>query len=209
MTYLDALLALPSLDDAQVSPDGAWAAWTWMNAGPTTDVYAAPTDGSAAPVKLTNTPENARLVGWTSDSRAVLVEQDHEGDERVQIFRVDLNRPGLMQPLTEPSPNYFLHGLQLHPNGRWLIYSANVDFDTFVQNIKGQLLIVQGLRDPNVTPENVRVVSQALQQAGVEYQTLVFEDEGHGISRPKNQKLLYQRLAEFFGEAFTHQRSNV
>src|SRR6266545_3287222 len=113
--YLDALLALPSLDDAKVSPDGAWAAWTWLNAGPTTDVYAAPTDGSGAPIKLTDTPENAQLVGWTPDSRAVLVEQDHEGDERVQIFRIDLARPGLMQPLTEPSPNYFLHSVQLHP----------------------------------------------------------------------------------------------
>src|SRR6185503_20475129 len=38
----------------------------------------------------------------------------------------------------------------------------------FVSNIRGRLLIVQGLRDPNVTPENVRVVAGALQQAGVE-----------------------------------------
>jgi dipeptidyl aminopeptidase/acylaminoacyl peptidase len=129
-TYLDALLALPSLYGAQISPDGAWAAWTWMNAGPTTDVYAAPTDGSAAPIKLTNTPENAQLVDWAPDSRAVLIEQDHEGDERAQIFRVDLDRPGVMQPLTEPSPNYFLRSVQLHPNGRWLIYFANVDFET-------------------------------------------------------------------------------
>jgi dipeptidyl aminopeptidase/acylaminoacyl peptidase len=30
----------------------------------------------------------------------------------------------------------------------------------------------------------------------------VFEDEGHGISRPQNQKLLYERLAAFFEEAF-------
>ena len=72
----------------------------------------------------------------------------------------------------------------------------------FVPNIKGQLLVVQGLRDPNVTPENVRAVTGALQQAGVEYQLLVFEDEGHGITRPKNQRTLYRRLAEFFGEAF-------
>src|SRR5690242_12618392 len=130
MTHLDALLGLPSLREAQVSPDGAWVAWTWRNAGPTTDVYAAPTDGSAAPIKLTDTPENAKLVDWTPDSRAVLVEQDHEGDERAQIFRVDLDRPGAMQPLTEPSPNYFLHNVQLHPNRRWLIYSANADFET-------------------------------------------------------------------------------
>jgi dipeptidyl aminopeptidase/acylaminoacyl peptidase len=31
---------------------------------------------------------------------------------------------------------------------------------------------------------------------------LVFEDEGHGISRPANQKTLYLRLVEFFSRAF-------
>jgi dipeptidyl aminopeptidase/acylaminoacyl peptidase len=72
----------------------------------------------------------------------------------------------------------------------------------FVANITGRLLIVQGLQDPNVTPENVRVVRDALDQAGVPYEVLTFEDEGHGIGRPKNQKTLYLRLAEFFREAF-------
>ena len=72
----------------------------------------------------------------------------------------------------------------------------------FVANIKGRLLIVQGLQDPNVTPENVRVVRDALDQAGVPYKVLAFEDEGHGIGRPKNQKTLYLRLAEFFRAAF-------
>jgi len=72
----------------------------------------------------------------------------------------------------------------------------------FVDHVKGRLLIVQGLQDPNVTPENVRAVTAALQAKGVEYELLAFEDEGHGISRPKNQKTLYVRLAEFFKSAF-------
>jgi dipeptidyl aminopeptidase/acylaminoacyl peptidase len=72
----------------------------------------------------------------------------------------------------------------------------------FVAEIKGRLLIVQGLRDPNVTPENVRVARDALEQAGVEYELLAFEDEGHGIARPKNHRVLYRRLAEFFHRAF-------
>jgi dipeptidyl aminopeptidase/acylaminoacyl peptidase len=71
-----------------------------------------------------------------------------------------------------------------------------------VDHVKGRLLIVQGLQDPNVTPENVRAVTAALQAKGVEYELLAFEDEGHGISRPKNQKTLYVRLAEFFKSAF-------
>ena len=58
----------------------------------------------------------------------------------------------------------------------------------FVQNIKGKLLIIQGMQDPNVTPENVRAVEAALQKAGVHYEVLAFEDEGHGIIRPKNRR---------------------
>jgi dipeptidyl aminopeptidase/acylaminoacyl peptidase len=72
-----------------------------------------------------------------------------------------------------------------------------------VAAIRGRLLIVQGLQDPNVTPENVRVVRTALEQAGISYDILVFEDEGHGIHRPENQKILYQRLIQFFAQAFS------
>ena len=73
----------------------------------------------------------------------------------------------------------------------------------FVPEIKGRLLIVQGLQDPNVTPENVRTVTKALDKAGQPYEILAFEDEGHGISKPKNQKVLYLRLQQFFEEAFS------
>ena len=38
--------------------------------------------------------------------------------------------------------------------------------------------------------------------AGIRHELLVFEDEGHGIVKPKNQRVLYARLAEFFATAF-------
>ena len=126
-SLLDALLTLPLLDGPQVSPDGRWVAWTWYRTGPAADVYAAPTDGSAPPVRLTDTPDDTLVASWTADSRAVLVTQDHDGDERAQLFRVDLDRPGEMRPLTEVAPRLYLRGGQLHPNGRWLVYAANWD----------------------------------------------------------------------------------
>ncbi len=125
--YLDALLSLPRLGPVSVSPDGAWVAWSWFGVGSTADVYAARTDGSIAPVRLTHTEENAFLLSWTPDSSAVLIGQDHQGDERVQLFRIALERPGELEPLTESSPPYFLRGGQLHPNGRWAIYGMNFD----------------------------------------------------------------------------------
>ncbi len=68
----------------------------------------------------------------------------------------------------------------------------------FLEKIKGKLLIVQGLQDPNVTPENLRVVEEKLSSNGIPHEKLEFEDEGHGILKPKNQRVLYRRIADFF-----------
>ncbi len=129
--FLEALLSLPSLGDIpQVSPDGRWVAWVWLRVGPAADIWVAPTDGSGAPIRLTETPENTFVVSWTPDSQAVIVEQDRGGNERAQLFRVRLDQPKTMEPLTEPDPPYFVRGGQLHPNGRWLVYGANFNAET-------------------------------------------------------------------------------
>jgi dipeptidyl aminopeptidase/acylaminoacyl peptidase len=128
--YLEELLSLPGIWGAQVSRDSKWAAWSWFRTGPAANVYVAPTDGSAHPTRLTATDDDTFLVSWTPDSRAVIVEQDRDGDERTQLFRADLDHPLAMVPLTEPEPNYFLRGGAMHPNGRWLIYGANVNAAT-------------------------------------------------------------------------------
>jgi dipeptidyl aminopeptidase/acylaminoacyl peptidase len=72
----------------------------------------------------------------------------------------------------------------------------------FVGDIKGSLLIVQGDNDPNVTPQNVTDVITRLQSAKIQFDLLTFADEGHGIGRPENQRVLYRRIAEFFGKTF-------
>lgn len=128
--YLDALLALPGMYGANVSPDGRWVAWTWFRAGPAADVYAAPTDSSQPPVRLTDTFDNTIITGWTPDSRAVLVEQDKNGNERSRIFRIDLDNPLVMTPLTEEDPPFFLRGGEISPDGRLLVFGANYDVGT-------------------------------------------------------------------------------
>ncbi|MBN9387357.1 MAG: S9 family peptidase [Chloroflexi bacterium] len=130
--FLEALLAVPNIRRYKVSPNGEWVAWIWVGLHPTAEVYVAATDGSTGPIRFTDTPENTQLVGWSADSRSVIVGQDHQGDERVQLFKLDvtLDYPGEMHPLLEASPHYFIRGGQLHPNGRWLFYTANYDFAT-------------------------------------------------------------------------------
>jgi dipeptidyl aminopeptidase/acylaminoacyl peptidase len=71
-----------------------------------------------------------------------------------------------------------------------------------VGDIKGKLLIVQGDNDPNVTPQNVTDVIRRLKAADIAFDVLTFADEGHGIGRPQNQRVLYRRIADFFAHAF-------
>jgi dipeptidyl aminopeptidase/acylaminoacyl peptidase len=128
---LETLLSIPALSGPLVSPDGRWVAWSWSRLGPAADVFAAPTDGSQAPLRLTQTAEgDTEVVSWTPDGRSVLVSQDNDGDERVRLFRVRLAEPGRMMPLTAANPNYYIKGGQLHPNGRWLVYAANLDAES-------------------------------------------------------------------------------
>jgi dipeptidyl aminopeptidase/acylaminoacyl peptidase len=68
----------------------------------------------------------------------------------------------------------------------------------YVHQIRGKLLIVQGAQDPNVTPRNMEVIRRKLDENQIKYNLLVFEDEGHGILKTKNQKVLYKQIADFF-----------
>ncbi|BBL80206.1 hypothetical protein RxyAA322_20600 [Rubrobacter xylanophilus] len=126
--FLEELLSVPGLSQPLVSPNGTRVAWSWSRLGPAADVFVAPLDGSRPPLRLTETPEDTFPVSWTPDGEGLVVRQDAAGDERARLFLV--RRPGVMEPLTDPQPNFYLRGGQLHPNGRWLVYGANLDPDT-------------------------------------------------------------------------------
>lgn len=127
---LDALLHVPRMFGGEPSPDGKWLAWTWVGVGSNLDVWTAPSDGSQPPLRLTENDEATGLVGWLPDSSGVLVAQDTGGNERQTIYRVSLDAPRIMTPLTDLNPNYFLRGGQLTPDARHLVYGANLDTAT-------------------------------------------------------------------------------
>ena len=53
-----------------------------------------------------------------------------------------------------------------------------------------------------MTPENVKQVRKALKKARIRYQLLEFDNEGHEITKPENEAILYSSIARFFREAF-------
>lgn len=72
----------------------------------------------------------------------------------------------------------------------------------FIDRIRGDLLIVHGLKDSNVSPENTWAAKRDLDKAGIPYDLLTFDNEGHGIYRAGNREELFRRVAEFLARSF-------
>ena len=70
------------------------------------------------------------------------------------------------------------------------------------QAITGKLLIVHGLADSNVSPENTRIACRDLMQAKIPFDLMTFDDEGHGIYKAGNREKLLLRIERFFSKAF-------
>lgn len=167
--FLNQILSLPAVGFALLSPDCNWVAFEWEKRHTHTDIFLAPTDGATQPLPLTHTPESTTLVRWSFDSRAVIVAEDQGGDEYASLYRVDLLQPGIMQPLTEVHPAYFVRGGSLSPDGRYLYYGANFDFGS------GKIIeptyiyrhdLISGERVPLARPKNPAYTNPELNSTG-------------------------------------------
>ena len=67
-----------------------------------------------------------------------------------------------------------------------------------VDQIEAALLVVHGENDPRVPVGEARQILGALSDRGAPVDSLIFPDEGHGISKLSNRLVFYRRMVEFF-----------
>ncbi len=79
---------------------------------------------------------------------------------------------------------------------------ANASPGNFIDRIKGHLMIVHGLADSNVGPENTHTAVRELTAAGIAHQVVLYPDEGHGVYRRTNVADYLRRSTAFFKAAF-------
>lgn len=72
----------------------------------------------------------------------------------------------------------------------------------FIDRIHGDLLIVHGLKDSNVSPQNTWAAKRDLDKAEIPYDLLTFDNEGHGIYRAGNREQLFRRVEAFLARSF-------
>jgi dipeptidyl aminopeptidase/acylaminoacyl peptidase len=66
-----------------------------------------------------------------------------------------------------------------------------------VSEIRIPLLIAQGANDPRVKQAESEQIVAALKEAGIDYEYLLFPDEGHGFAKPENRLKFYAAAERF------------
>ena len=69
-----------------------------------------------------------------------------------------------------------------------------------VDEIAAPLMVIHGENDPRVPVGEARQIVEAVREQGLPVESLIYEDEGHGLAKRKNRLDAYPQVAEFFEE---------
>jgi dipeptidyl aminopeptidase/acylaminoacyl peptidase len=69
-----------------------------------------------------------------------------------------------------------------------------------VDNIKIPILIAQGENDPRVKRAESEQIVAAMAERGIDYEYVLYENEGHGFVKPENRLDFYHRADRFLAK---------
>jgi len=79
---------------------------------------------------------------------------------------------------------------------------ANASPGRYIADVRGHILVVHGLADTNVGPENTHAAIREMTALGIPHEVLLFADEGHGVFRRANVETYLRATADFLARAF-------
>lgn len=68
------------------------------------------------------------------------------------------------------------------------------------ERIKIPMLIAQGANDPRVKKAESEQIVAAMKERGIDYEYMLFEDEGHGFAKPENRLKFYAAAERFLAK---------
>jgi dipeptidyl aminopeptidase/acylaminoacyl peptidase len=153
--------------------------------------------------------DNVAIYGGSYGGYAALVGAAFTPD----VFRcaVDIVGPSNLKTLLETIPPYWAPMIaQLYKR----VGNPETEADFLwsrsplsrAGDIRIPLLIAQGANDPRVKQAESEQIVAALKDAGIDYEYLLFPDEGHGFAKPENRLKFYAAaerfLARYLGARF-------
>jgi dipeptidyl aminopeptidase/acylaminoacyl peptidase len=112
-----------------ISPDGKWVVFSvtepsYDEKEQSNDLWLAPTDGSAAPRKITALKAGESDPSWSPDSRRIAFAAKRDADEVSQIYILDVIGGGEAQRVTNLSTG--LRAPKFSPDGKRLLFGSTV-----------------------------------------------------------------------------------
>jgi dipeptidyl aminopeptidase/acylaminoacyl peptidase len=159
-------------------------------------------------------------AGWVDPARVAIYGGSYGGYAALvgaaftpDVFRcaVDIVGPSNLKTLLETIPPYWAPAIaQLYRR----VGNPETDADFLwsrsplsrARDIRIPLLIAQGANDPRVKQAESEQIVAALKEAGIDYEYMLFPDEGHGFAKPENRIKFYTAaerfLARYLGGRF-------
>jgi dipeptidyl aminopeptidase/acylaminoacyl peptidase len=167
--------------------------------------------GRAMQHDLTDAVGFATGQGWADPARVAIYGGSYGGYAALagaaftpDLFRcaVDIVGPSNLKTLIETIPPYWAPVLALfhrrvgNPETDagflWSVSPLSA-----AASIRTPLLIAQGANDPRVKQAESEQIVGALASAGVDYEYMLFPDEGHGFAKPGNRLKFYAAAERF------------
>jgi dienelactone hydrolase len=154
-------------------------------------------------------PDRVAIYGGSYGGYAALLGAAFTPD--VFCCAVDIVGPSNLKTLLETIPPYWAPMIaQLYRR----VGNPETDEDFLwsrsplsrARDIRIPLLIAQGANDPRVKQAESEQIVEALKDAGIDYEYMLFPDEGHGFAKPENRIKFYAAaerfLARYLGGRF-------
>jgi dipeptidyl aminopeptidase/acylaminoacyl peptidase len=167
--------------------------------------------GLAMQDDLTDAVAFATGQGWADPARVAIYGGSYGGYAALagaaftpDLYRcaVDIVGPSNLKTLIETIPPYWAPMIALFHRR-----VGNPETDTVslwsvsplsaAASIRTPLLIAQGANDPRVKRAESEQIVAALSAAGIDYEYMLFPDEGHGFAKPENRLKFYAAAERF------------
>jgi dipeptidyl aminopeptidase/acylaminoacyl peptidase len=148
-------------------------------------------------------PEKVAIYGWSYGGYAALVGATFTPD--LFCCAVDVCGPSNLVTFIETVPPYW-------ENSRATLYKRAGNPETEkeflesrsplfkVDQIKIPMLIAQGANDPRVKQAEAEQIVQAMKEKGIQYEYMLFPDEGHGFAKPEDRLKFYAAAEKFLAQ---------